>query len=290
MQKSQKMTFVFLIPTIIIFLVLTVYPLLYAFVTSLFDNNYLNGETSFIGFENYTNVLNDHLFWIAVKNTLLFVVVAVVFEVILGTLFALLFNLGTKGISLLRSLVLLPMLLPPITVALTWKMMYEYDYGIFNYLLSLLGLPAVEWLSSSSWALFSIIITDIWQWTPFVFLVVLAALQSIPKELYESAQVNGANAFQCVRYITLPLIKPALVLVLLLRTIETFQVFEKMYVLTGGGPGNATETITFYIYRYGFRYFETGYAVAATIIMVGFIVLLSLGYIYRVMKSTEFAK
>ncbi|APH03512.1 carbohydrate ABC transporter permease [Bacillus weihaiensis] len=290
MYKSHRMTFLFLLPAIIIFLLFTVYPLLYALFTSFFDLNYLKGDRFFLGLENYKNVLSDQVFWVAVRNTVLFVLIAVTLEVIVGVIVALLFNVQFKGISIIRSIVLLPMLLPPITVALTWKMMYEYDYGVINYILTSLGLPAIEWLSSPSWAMISIIITDVWQWTPFVFLIILASLQGIPKELYESAQVNGANAWQCTRFVTLPLIKPAIFLVLLLRTIETFQVFEKMYVLTGGGPGNATETITFYIYRYGFKYFETGYATAATIIMVGIIVILSLGYIYRVMQSVQFSK
>ncbi|XQY91599.1 carbohydrate ABC transporter permease [Metabacillus sp. HB246100] len=290
MSKSHRMTFLFLLPAIVIFLLFTVYPLLYALFTSFFDLNYLKGDRFFLGLENYKNVLSDQVFWVAVRNTVLFVLVAVTLEVIVGVIVALLFNVQFKGVSIIRSIVLLPMLLPPITVALTWKMMYEYDYGVINYILTSFGLPAIEWLSSPSWAMISIIITDVWQWTPFVFLIILASLQGIPKELYESAQVNGANAWQCTRFVTLPLIKPAIFLVLLLRTIETFQVFEKMYVLTGGGPGNATETITFYIYRYGFKYFETGYATAATIIMVGIIVILSLGYIYRVMQSVQFSK
>ena len=123
--------------------------------------------------------------------------------------------------------------------------MYDYNFGIFNFLLKTIGLSPVEWLSSTDWALLSVVLTDIWQWTPFVFLVILASLQSIPLEIYESAQVEGASYVQSLRYITLPLLRPALALVLLLRTIDTFRVFDKMYVLTGGGPGNATETITY---------------------------------------------
>lgn len=192
--------------------------------------------------------------------------------------------------KLYRTVVLVPMLLPPITVALTWKMMYDYNFGIFNFLLKTIGLSPVEWLSSTDWALLSVVLTDIWQWTPFVFLVILASLQSIPLEIYESAQVEGASYVQSLRYITLPLLRPALALVLLLRTIDTFRVFDKMYVLTGGGPGNATETITYYIYRYGFRYFQTGYAAAASIIMVIMVLILSIPYIKQVIGTADFQR
>ncbi|SES12674.1 multiple sugar transport system permease protein [Gracilibacillus ureilyticus] len=286
MQRTNKMTYIFLIPTIIVFLVLTVYPLLYVITASFFSMNYLQGtEWKFVGFQGYQELFQDSLFWVAFKNTIIFVVIAVSLEVFFGLMFAILFQKNFKGSAIIRSIVLLPMLLPPITVALTWKMMYEYDYGIINYFLTLVGLPAIEWLSSADWALFSIVITDVWQWTPFAFLIILASLQTIPKDLYESAAVNGASGFQAFRYITLPLLKPVILLVLFLRTIDTFQIFDKMYVLTGGGPGNATETLTFYIYRQGFRYFETGYATAATLVVVIIIVILSIGYIKSVYKS-----
>jgi hypothetical protein len=167
---------------------------------------------------------------------------------------------------------------------------YDYNFGIFNFLLKTIGLSPVEWLSSTDWALLSVVLTDIWQWTPFVFLVILASLQSIPLEIYESAQVEGASYVQSLRYITLPLLRPALALVLLLRTIDTFRVFDKMYVLTGGGPGNATETITYYIYRYGFRYFQTGYAAAASIIMVIMVLILSIPYIKQVIGTADFQR
>ncbi|WP_096156507.1 carbohydrate ABC transporter permease [Bacillus sp. FJAT-45066] len=288
MRKSHLMTYIFLLPAALVFLVLTVYPLFYAVITSFFHLDFLRGESSFVGLENYRKLFLHDVFWISLKNTFIFVGVAVFFEVLLGTALALFFNANIKGVKFFRTIILLPMLLPPITVALTWKMMYDYDFGVLNYLIGLAGFERVEWLSSYQIALYSIIITDIWQWTPFVFLIILASLQAIPEDMYEAARVFGANSVQCLWYITLPLLKPAILLVLLLRTIDTFQVFEKLYVLTGGGPGNSTETITFYIYRYGFRYFETGYATAATIVLVFLIILFSIFYLRRVLKTTSY--
>jgi len=287
MRKSNAMTYIFLLPAVLVFLVLTVYPLLYAFVTSFYQLDFLKGESSFVGLSNFENLFQHQAFWVALKNTIIFVVLAVVLEVVIGTALAIFFHSDLKGIKIFRTIILLPMLLPPITVALTWKMMYDYEFGIINYLLGWFGIAPVEWLSSADLALFSIIITDVWQWTPFVFLIILASLQALPEEIYESARVCGANAAQCLRYMTIPLLKPAIILVLLLRTIDTFQVFEKMYVLTGGGPGDSTETITFYIYRYGFRYFETGYATAASIVLVAIVILFSIFYLKRVLKTSS---
>ncbi len=290
MRKAERLTYLFVLPAVVVFALLTVYPLIYAIVTGFYKIDFIRAKTMFYGFQNYAEILTDDTFWVAVKNTLLFVVLAVVFETLLGTLFALFFNSGFRFMKLYRTVVLVPMLLPPITVALTWKMMYDYNFGIFNFLLKTIGLSPVEWLSSTDWALLSVVLTDIWQWTPFVFLVILASLQSIPLEIYESAQVEGASYVQSLRYITLPLLRPALALVLLLRTIDTFRVFDKMYVLTGGGPGNATETITYYIYRYGFRYFQTGYAAAASIIMVIMVLILSIPYIKQVIGAADFQR
>lgn len=290
MRKAEKLTYLFILPAVVVFALLTVYPLIYAIVTSFYKIDFIKAKTTFYGIQNYIEILTDDTFWVAVKNTLSFVVLAVVFETLLGTVFALFFNSGFRFMKLYRTIVLVPMLLPPITVALTWKMMYDYNFGIFNFLLKTLGLSRVEWLSSTNWALLSVVLTDIWQWTPFVFLVVLASLQSIPLEIYESAQVEGANYVETLRYITLPLLRPALALSLLLRTIDTFRVFDKMYTLTGGGPGNATETITFYIYRYGFRYFQTGYAAAASIIMVIMVLVFSIPYIKQVVGAADFGR
>ncbi|MCY6355910.1 carbohydrate ABC transporter permease [Clostridium sp. ZS2-4] len=288
MRKSEKITYIFILPTVIILLLMTVYPLIYALVKSFYKVDLIKDTTTFVGIKNYITILKDEIFWNALKNTVIFVLISVFIEFLLGLLFALFFNLKIKALKIFRSIVLVPMLLPPITVALTWKMMFEYNTGILNYMLETIGLNRIEWLSSAKYAMMSIIFTDIWQWTPFVFLVILASLQSIPESLYESAKVSGATPFQCFIYITLPLLKPGLILTLLLRTIDTFRIFDKMYTLTGGGPGKATDTITYYIYRQGFKYFQTGYASASAVIMVIFVFLFSSLYIKRVMKNANY--
>lgn len=288
MRKAEKITYVFLFPTLIILFIFTFYPMIYETIASFYKIDYIKNIVRFNGIQNYLNLFSDPLLFIAFKNTFVFVVLAVVAEIILGFLFAIFFYFAKlKYERFFRSLTLIPMLLPPITVSLTWKMMYDYNYGIINWFIKNLGGNPIEWLNSSKLALYSIILTDIWQWTPFAFLVLFAHLQALPQELFESAEIDGVNYMQKIMYIVLPLIKPALALVMLLRTIDTFRVFDKVYAMTGGGPGNATETITFYIYRNAFRYFQVGYASSAAIIMVIVVILFSLPYIRNMFMEME---
>ncbi|MGB9808432.1 MAG: carbohydrate ABC transporter permease [Caldanaerobacter sp.] len=286
MRKAEKSIYWFLLPSILLLLTFTFYPTIYEIATSFFKIDYIKNITKFVGPNNYLQGVSDPLFIVAVKNTFYFVILAVFFETFLGLTLALFFSsLKSRYEKLLRGIVLIPMLLPPITVALTWKMMYDYNYGVINFFIKLFGGKAIEWLNLPKIALFSIILTDIWQWSPFAFLVIFAYLQALPQDIYESADVDGANYLQKLRYITLPLIKPAIFLTALLRTIDTFRVFDKVYVMTGGGPGNSTETISFYIYRNAFRYFQIGYSSSIAIIMVVIVLLFSMPYIRNLMKS-----
>lgn len=286
MRKAEKSIYWFLLPSILLLLTFTFYPTIYEIATSFFKIDYIKNITKFVGPNNYLQGISDPLFIVAVKNTFYFVILAVFFETFLGLTLALFFSsLKSRYEKLLRGIMLIPMLLPPITVALTWKMMYDYNYGVINFFIKLFGVKAIEWLNSPKIALFSIILTDIWQWSPFAFLVIFAYLQALPQDIYESADVDGANYLQKLRYITLPLIKPAIFLTALLRTIDTFRVFDKVYVMTGGGPGNSTETISFYIYRNAFRYFQIGYSSSIAIMMVVIVLLFSMPYIRNLMKS-----
>jgi multiple sugar transport system permease protein len=152
-----------------------------------------------------------------------------------------------------------PMLLPPIAVSFTWKMLFDYNRGPVNYFLENLGLDRIAWLAGQNSALFSLVIVDLWQWTPFIVLAALAALESLPVELYEAATVDGASRWDLLWQITLPLVQPYLVAIVLLRAIDAFKVFDTIYILTGGGPGTATEMLTFYAYVAGFRPFNMGF-------------------------------
>jgi multiple sugar transport system permease protein len=191
---------------------------------------------------------------------------------------ALLLNSDIRGRRIFVSFLLIPLVMPPIVISLSWKMMYDYGWGVVNYLLSLLGLEPVYWLSDPAIALYAIIFTDVWHLTPFVMLIFLAGLQSLPTEPYEAAQIDGASHWQVFRDVTLPLLRPTILVVLLLRTIDGSKVFDKVFVMTGGGPGTATETLITHIYRNAFRGLDLGYAAAMSFMML--IVLAVLGTIY----------
>ena len=235
-----------LTPTMIVLLVMTAYPLIFTFVYSFTDYNYLKGtqDASFVLFENYTSLIQNGYFQQAVWNTVIFTVLAVVLEMGFGLLIAVFVNSLKRGQKIMRTLLLLPYLLPAVTVALSWRMMLSANYGIINQFLESLGLPVFNWFMDTQTAFGTILVIDVWQNVPFVFLLLYASLQSVSESQYEAARIDGAGTLQQFWYITLPNIKSSLALCALLRTIDTFRLFEKVNVLTGGGPAGTTTTIT----------------------------------------------
>ncbi|MFB6290902.1 MAG: carbohydrate ABC transporter permease [Candidatus Bipolaricaulia bacterium] len=279
----RHIEWILLAPAGLVFLGLTVYPLIYEIVTSFYKIDII-GIQSFEGISNYIDAITNSLFQIAFLNTLYFVAGSVLLEFLFGLGLALLFNRAMRGRKVFRTIVLLPMMAPPVTVSLIWRMMYQYDFGVINNILNIVGLPSLQWLTSTRLAMPSLIIADVWQWTPFAFLVLLAGLQGIPEDVMEAAKVDGASTWQRFFYVTLPMIRYSIVIVLLLRTIDTFRLFTKVYNMTGGGPGNATETLTFNIYRSGFKFFHLGSAAAKAVIMVVIIVIISVFYIREILR------
>ncbi len=273
-----------LTPALLIIAFLTIYPLVNVVRLSFCEYNYLRGTPRFVGLENYLRLFGDRFFVDGLRNTFLFSISATVAEVGLGLFLAILFHRRFRGRRLLLPLVIFPMMLSTMVVCSIWRSMYHFDYGILNHLLTLIGLGRVKWLFDPDLALWSVVLVDIWQWTPMAFLILLAGLQSIPRELYEAARVDGASGQALFRRVTLPLLKNHLFLALLLRSIDTFKIFDKVYALTGGGPGSATETISFYIYREGFKYFNMGRASAASVVMFLAVAGVSALYIRQVLR------
>jgi multiple sugar transport system permease protein len=227
---------------------------------------------------NYVAFFQDTLFWNAMKNTLVFVISAVSLELILGLVLASGLNRVIRGSGFFRSILLMPMFITPVAVGLIFRFMLPQDIGIIPCLLGKIGLfnlDKIEWLASPSTALVTIILIDVWQWTSFVTLFLLAGLQSLPEEPFEAARVDGASGYQIFRYITLPLMTPVIMVTILLRMIDAFRVFEYVYVLTRGGPGAATETITYYIYKVGFRFFYLGKASAMALLFMSIIMVIA---------------
>ncbi|CAE6703160.1 carbohydrate ABC transporter permease [Paraburkholderia nemoris] len=254
-------------PSVLVLGVLALYPILRVLVDSFFNVDYASGQRAFTGLANYRAVLADSEFSASFFNTLQFTVVASVSEVVLGGALALLFFRAFRGRRFVIPLLILPMMLSTLVCSAIWRNWLNYS-GFLNALLAVFGLPGVQWLSDPNLAIWSLILVDVWQWTPMAFLIILAGLQSIAPELYEAARTDGASEWQCLRHITLPLIVPQIVLAMLLRSIDTFKLFDKVYALTGGGPGNATQTLSTYIYDTGFRFFNMGPASAASVMML----------------------
>ena len=266
-------------PTVVILLIMTAYPLFFTLVYSFTDYNLLRSlkkGSHFIALQNYTKLLSDPYFQQSILNTVKFTILAVIFEMFIGLVMALFVNSLKRGQKTMRTLLLLPYLLPTVTVALSWRMMLSPNYGIVNQVLQALHLPVYNWFSDIHTAFGMLVLIDVWQSAPFVFLLLYAALQSVPQSQYE-----GANRFKILFYVTLPNIKNSLALCALLRTIDSFRLFDKVNLLTGGGPANSTSTITQYLYNYGIKSLDFGFGSAGAIVMTVLVLLLSSVYIKR---------
>lgn len=277
-QKNKLEMFRFLSPAIVVVGMVLVYPLLFTFRLSFYSYSIARGMR-FIGLDNYLNILKDQTFYVALQNTLLYTFVVILIELVLGFLLASILNRGIFGERVFRGLFMIPMLTSPIVSGIIWRFMYNPDFGIINYLLSLVGLPPQVWTGNPRTALLSCMVVDIWMYTPFVMLLLLAGLQSIPKEQYEAAEIDGSNLWAKFRYITIPWLRPMILVVLLLRTMDSIKVFDQIYALTGGGPGISSITLGVYAYFRGFRNFFLGYASAISWVLVLITIIISLVYL-----------
>ena len=271
-------------PTVIILLVMTAYPLVFTLIYSFTDYNLMKRNTSFIALKNYADLLGNAYFRQAIWNTVKFTVLTVALEMVCGFFLALFVNSLKKGQKAMRTLLLLPYLLPAVTVALSWRMMLSPNYGIVNQVLTTLNLPVYNWFSDIQTAFGMLVLIDVWQNPPFVFLLLYAALQSVPQAQYEAAKIDGASRFKTMIYVTIPNLKNSLSLCALLRTIDGFRVFEKVNLLTGGGPANSTATITQYLYNFGIKNLKFGFGSAGAIVMTILVLILASAYIKRAIQ------
>ncbi|OYT61948.1 MAG: sugar ABC transporter permease [Thermofilum sp. ex4484_15] len=280
--KDKLTSYFFILPSLVIFTLLTIYPMMETVRLSFYRYYYIRQRVWFVGFKNYVWLLKNDLFLRAIFNTLEFDFMATSLQFLIGLLLALIFNVEFKLRKVFLPFVILPMLLPPVAVCSVWKLMLDYRFGIINDVMDYVGLPRLNWLGDPNLAMLSIVIVDTWQYTPFVFLVLLAGLQSIPRELYEAAMIDGAGKFDRFKNVTLPLLKPFIMVVILLRVIDTFKIFTKPALITGGGPGDATETLTLYFYKEAFKFFKLGIGSAAAVIMTVIVGVVSLVYLLKV--------
>jgi multiple sugar transport system permease protein len=263
-----------LIPAVALFVLLTLYPVANLFRMSVSTISFSEGREiwTFTPLANLALLRADDVIAPAIFNTLVFVVIAVALEIVLGLALAILVAGVARGKGLVRTVMILPILVPPVAIGSMWKLLYNYDFGIFNQALSAVGLAPVNWLGSTSLALGSVIAVDVWHWVPFVFLILFAAVEALPVEVLEAARVDGATRWQLVRRVMLPLLKPAIVVALVFRTILAFKVFDEVYLLTSGGPGNSTELVTLHLYKVFFEQNQLGYGALLSLALIAAIV------------------
>lgn len=259
-----------LTPAVLVFVILALLPVVNLFITSFHDVTWQGGEKIMtgVGFKNYIAIGDDPLFKAGIVNTLILVIVATSAQVVIGLGLALICSaIGEKSRSY-RALLILPLLIPGIVIGAIWRLMYNAEFGVFNLLLETIGLSGHDWLGSSSTALASVIVVDIWHWTPFSFLLLLAAVESLPKDVSEAAKIDGATAWQEFKHVTLPLLYPAIFMTFLFRAVIAFKVFDEVFLLTSGGPGTSTEVVSFTIFQRYFLQDDAGYGSALSVSII----------------------
>jgi multiple sugar transport system permease protein len=277
-RATERFAWAMVLPTFVVIFFILVLPLLYSFYISFHrvDLAVLPTQTHWAGFANYAQIFSSPQFARVLRFTVTYTVASVGGELVLGFGLALLLQRAPYGRKLFTSLLILPMMMTPIVSGLIWRMLYNPTYGAIN---QIFGLGNVTWLGEPLTAQVAVILTTIWQNTPFVMIFILAGLSSLPREPYEAALIDGASRLQSFRYITLPLLMPIIAVALLIRTIFEFREFDSIWILTTGGPAGATETLSLLNFRMSFRHFAVGPGAALSWIMLGLTVLISLGYI-----------
>ncbi|MEH7273351.1 carbohydrate ABC transporter permease [Neobacillus vireti] len=283
--KKNLPAYLFLFPKLVLFIAFIAIPVIWAFILSFQEYKIFGSE--WVGLDNYVKVFQSEAFFIALKNTFLFTVVTVPFNVVSALIIAsLIYPLGKLSQSFFRAAFYLPTVTSMVIVAMVWRWMYNTDFGIFNYVLGWFGVNPINWLGQSSSALWALIIMQCLIPFGVGIILYLASMGSISESLYEAATIDGANSIQKWIHITLPLLKPSTLYLVLLSTIGSFQVFTQIIMMTGGGPGSATETLVHLIYKTGFRDFEFGLAAAQSVVLF-FIILLFSIIQFRVLKYDE---
>lgn len=272
---ENRWPYFFISPFYLIFAIFMVYPIVYSFYLSFFEWPGM-GDKSFVGLENFQSLLFDPQFWISLKNTIILGIGYVPIMILMALIMASILNskmIKCKGVF--RTVYFMPVVTSLVVVALVFMSLYDTEYGLINYLLRLMGLSGIPWLSSETWSKPSIMILLIWRWMGYNMVILLAGLQSIPQSVYESAKIDGANIVQVFLRITLPLMRPVILFCVILSTIGTFNLFSEPYILTNGGPADSSLTMGLYLYQNAFNYFQFGYASALAYIITGIVFVLS---------------
>jgi len=270
-----------LLPSVIILAILSIVPLVAMIYLSFHEVNFTPVEEQiFIGLENYAQMAGDGSFWNAWKVTVIYVGGSLSLQLGLGVLVAVMLHRVVAGENLFTSIIIMPMMIAPVVVGLIWQFLLDPSFGLYTYLLNQVGLFVNQpILGDSDSAMAAVILMDTWQWTPLIVLIVLARLKSIPQHLYEAARVDGATGITQFRYVTLPLLKPAIAIALLLRSMDLMRYFAKVFITTGGGPSSSTKIIGLYVYEQALRFFNLGYGSATGLVLLIVTILMGLAFV-----------
>jgi multiple sugar transport system permease protein len=274
-RNYARRYWVFAAPAATVVAAVIVFPWVFTLYMSVQDWQ-ITGGSSFAGLANYRHLFEDDRFLWAVVRTLYFTALSVIAPGILGVFAAVCFATKFVGRGIARTIFILPMMATPVAIALVWTMMFHPQLGVLNYLLTSMGLPPSQWVYSEATVIPTLVMVETWQWTPLVMLIVLGGLASLPVDPYEAARLDGASAWQMFRHITLPLVWPFIVVALVIRLIDALKAFDTIFVITGGGPGTASETINLLLYQTAFAFYNLGYASAMVVVFFVLILLISL--------------
>jgi multiple sugar transport system permease protein len=282
---ERNLAWLLVAPTILMFILFALLPSITAilFAFSHIKLHRTGLLRTFIGFDNFTRAFDDSLVRQSAVTTLKWALTVTTIEILLGLGLALLVSHGIRGRGIFTSLLIIPIIMPPVAVSIMWFFMYDYTFGVFNFLLNSAGFPSVRWLSNPDTALYAMMAVDIWQATPFAFLLLYAAILSLPRDPYEAAAIDGAGRWHVFRTVTLPLLLPVLAVVVLLRLIDSARIFDKIYVMTRGGPGSSAFTTTLTAYVEAFNKYDFGYASAISFMFQIVLVVIATFYVKRAM-------
>jgi len=284
-QRDQRFGFLLTLPGLATLFIIIIFPLVFTIITSFYDYTLLNPyHDDFVGLENYQEVLEEEYIGHSVIITIQFVLATVFIEFIIGFALALALDKVQRFKSVYYLILLAPLMINPVVVGLVWRMILHTELGIMNYLLKLMSINRVNWLGDSDIAFWTIVFVDIWHQVSFMTILLLAGLAALPREPYEAARMDGASALRCLIYITLPLMRPVIIVALLLRLIFAVKTFDIIYIMTKGGPGIATDLVSYFIYRSAFFSLDIGRASALSVGLLVIVLLLTF-YLYKYMRS-----
>jgi len=285
-RTDKALSWMFVLPVIVILLATAFIPLGWGLYLSLFRYKLnMPSATAFIGLKNYLDIFSDELTIRSLRNNAIFAGLSVSFELVIGIVLAMILSDDRRYTRVLVSILMVPMIIAPVVAGTLWRKMLDRTYGVVNYLLSFLGVPGISWIGDPKIALYTIVLVDAWQFIPFVAVLVLSSIKAMPRSFLDAARVDGAGPWKVFWRIILPVTSPVIIIVAMLRFIDAFKVFDTIFVMTQGGPGNATEMLPTYIYRQGIKFLNIGYSSATAVLFV--IAMSAIAWLFQRLRDRQ---